>query len=165
MSLILALGSNRGDRVHYLERGRAELSLRWSQIAASRIYESLAVDYCGQPPFLNQLIEYALPPLTPWEVLAAIGGVEKKLGRIRTLDKGPRTLDIDIIFWGTLVLDSERLHIPHPRWAERAFVYWPLHELPGFGELKRRFFHRQGEVPNDLVWYSQGRGVQAEAGC
>ena len=69
----------------------------------------------GSLLFLNQLMEYALPPLTPWEALAVIGGVEKKLGRIRTVDKGPRTLDIDIIFWGTLALASEETaHSPSP---------------------------------------------------
>ena len=63
------------------------------------------------------------------ELLTRIGRVERELGRVRTLRNGPRTIDIDILFYGAAVVETTRLQIPHPRIAERRFVLEPLGEL------------------------------------
>ena len=139
MSLILALGSNIEDRFHHLARARKELARLFRQEGVSHIYESAAVDYCQQAPFLNQVIQYKKPRQRPQQVLDTILTIEHILGRVRTFDKGPRTIDIDIIFRGYTKTSSQRLQIPHPRWAQRAFVYWPLQELP-MGPTLTRFF-------------------------
>lgn len=151
MSLILSLGSNLGNRPHYLTEAQNELKKTFREKKASSIYESKAVDYIHQPPFLNQVIEYEIPQMNPYEVLKIILTIEKKYLRVRTIARGPRTLDIDLIFFGNLEVSSDNLQIPHPRWAQRAFIYWPLHELPGFKNLKPLFFHHRQEVANDLT--------------
>ena len=156
MELILSLGSNGGDRLYYLGQGREELRKAFQERQASYIYESAAVDYLQQPSFLNQVIQYDAPQIPPHEILSIILGIEKRMGRTRTIPKGPRTLDIDIIFWGEHKISSHQLQVPHPRWAERSFIYWPLHELPAFNNtLKNIFFchNRQKEVINDLTLY------------
>jgi 2-amino-4-hydroxy-6-hydroxymethyldihydropteridine diphosphokinase len=65
--------------------------------------------------------------------------IEKEMGRERDIPKGPRIIDIDILFWGTEQIDVPGLTIPHPRWAERSFVVYPLQELPYFETLKNHY--------------------------
>ena len=158
MSLILSLGSNLGDRANYLMQTRKELGGIFQEKKASRIYQSKAVDYLQQPPFLNQVIEYQGPSMRPDEILKTILAMEKKFGRVRNIDKGPRTLDIDIIFFGQHKISSKQLQIPHPRWADRPFIYWPLHELPSFQTFKDLFFHRNIEVARDITPYMEQCG-------
>lgn len=130
MSLIIATGSNIGDRIKNLANAKATLSQTFDIVAESRIYSSPAVDYTGQPDFLNQVLEFKIPELPPEEVMLNLLKYEKELGRVRDIDKGPRIIDLDIIFWGELKLQKENLKLPHPRWRERAFVVRPLKELP-----------------------------------
>lgn len=139
MSLILATGSNLGDSLAYLEEAKLRLSHRYHLIAASRIYRSAAVDYEAQPDFLNQVLEFKLPALTPEECLNDILELERAMGRKREILRGPRTIDIDILFWGKLNINSEQLVIPHPRWMERSFVVRPLQELPFFQTIEKWF--------------------------
>ena len=152
---IFSLGSNLGNRLRFLESARRELSKVFEERKASNIYESVAVDYTQQPPFLNQLIEYEKSKRTPDKILDIILRIEEKFGRMRSIDKGPRTLDIDLIFLGDIEMSSPTLQIPHPRWAERSFVYWPLHELPSAPILKALFFRRKSEVANDITPYKR----------
>lgn len=130
MSLILALGSNLGDRLDNLLKAHTQLQKYFKEISASHIYESPAVDYLNQPPFLNQVVEYELPALTPKQILLTTQSIEVYLGRIKNIPKGPRTIDIDIIFVGKVKLHTEDLIIPHPSWSKRSFVLIPLLELP-----------------------------------
>jgi 7,8-dihydro-6-hydroxymethylpterin-pyrophosphokinase len=74
------------------------------------------------------------------QLLTRIGRVERELGRTRTVRKGPRTIDIDILFYGAAVVETERLEIPHPRIAERRFVLAPLAELAP--DLRHPVTHR-----------------------
>src|ERR1039458_1321200 len=94
----------------------------------SRIYETEPVDYKDQAWFLNQVVE-AETALFPMQLLTRIGRVEREMGRLRTVRKGPRTIDIDILFYAAAVVETARLEIPHPRIAERRFVLAPLAEL------------------------------------
>ena len=140
MSLILSTGSNLGDRELHLNKAKELLSKNFSFIAASNIYQSPAVDYLNQPDFLNQVLEFELPTnYTEHEVLNLILEIEKELGRVRDIPKGPRTLDIDILFWGLINIDSENLIVPHPRLFDRSFIVYPLMELPFASTLKSNF--------------------------
>lgn len=139
MSLIIATGSNIGDSVATLRKAQEELSRRFELKASSRIYRSPAVDYENQPDFYNQVLEFVLPNASPESVMKELLDIEKASGRVRDVPKGPRTLDLDIIFWGTSSYQSDQLVIPHPRWALRSFVVKPLQELPFFQEIQKCF--------------------------
>lgn len=140
MSLIIALGSNMGDRLNNLKIAKWILSSRFEIEAASQVYTSTPVDYLDQPDFLNQVLQFKRPPhFSPIQILDLIQEIETILGRTRTIDKGPRIIDIDLIFVGTEKLNTPRLTIPHPRWAERSFVVRPLSELPFYQELIQKF--------------------------
>ncbi|MFM7169575.1 MAG: 2-amino-4-hydroxy-6-hydroxymethyldihydropteridine diphosphokinase, partial [Cyanobium sp.] len=125
----IALGSNLGDSQAILEA--ALLSLDGVPgvrlLARSRWYRSAAVGPV-QPDYLNgcALLEVGLAPDALLEELHA---TEQRFGRVRRERWGPRTLDLDLILYGTLQLESGRLQVPHPRFRERAFVLLPLAEI------------------------------------
>lgn len=145
MSLIISLGSNLGDRVQHLNSALEVLKSKLDFVSKSSIYESEAVDYLNQPSFLNQVIEFKAPVMTPQELIRWTLKVEKDLGRVRKIDKGPRTVDIDILFWGKIISEDPDIIIPHPRWLDREFIKKPLSELPYYSELKKEF----GDFAND----------------
>jgi 2-amino-4-hydroxy-6-hydroxymethyldihydropteridine diphosphokinase len=138
VSLILATGANIGNPVEQLHQARLMLASRFQFIAQSRIYRSKAQDYLDQPDFFNQVLEFQTPSITPLEALNQILHVEKLLGRRRDIPKGPRVIDIDILFFDELKFESEELQIPHPRLWHRSFVVKPLRELPYFDILKHQ---------------------------
>lgn len=138
--IYLSLGSNIGDRERNLRMALELLSARELRVLhASRIYETEPVDYQAQAWFLNQVVE-AETTWFPVQLLTRIGRVERELGRKRTVLKGPRTIDIDILFYAAAVVDTPRLEIPHPRIAERRFVLVPLAELAP--DLRHPVTHR-----------------------
>ncbi len=139
MSLIIASGSNIGSSITTLIEARSELSRSFTFIAESRIYLSKAVEYENQPDFYNQVLEFQLPDQTPDQVMQKLLEIEKQFGRHRDIPKGPRTLDLDILFWGTISCNTSAVTIPHPRWAERSFVVRPLQELPFFQTIQKCF--------------------------
>ena len=145
MSLIIATGSNLGDKEQYLRIAKNEISKEFKFIAESRVFVSEAIEYLNQPDFYNQMLEFELPKLSPLETLHKLLAIEKDLGRTRDIDKGPRTVDIDIIFWGTIKVNLEELTIPHPAWNQRSFVIEPLRELPYFKTIEKHFI-----IPNTL---------------
>lgn len=126
--MVLALGSNLGDRVLHLRRGLEALARVVRIEAVSSVYESRPVGYRAQPDFLN-LVIVGETGLAPEELLARMQEVERAAGRERSFRNGPRTLDIDLIFFGGRLVEGERLRVPHPRWSERAFVLAPLQEI------------------------------------
>lgn len=79
--------------------------------------------------FLNCVLEYDFSSSSPFELLKYIHGIETRLGRERDERSGPRTIDIDILFFGDMVIDTPGIVIPHPRLAERLFVLIPLKEI------------------------------------
>jgi 2-amino-4-hydroxy-6-hydroxymethyldihydropteridine diphosphokinase len=99
-------------------------------MVVSSIYRSAPRYLADQPDFYN-LVLHGVTGLEPLELLGRTQGIEKTLGRDRTREvaKGPRTIDIDILFYGSMKLDLPRLTIPHPGLRERAFVLVPLLEL------------------------------------
>jgi 2-amino-4-hydroxy-6-hydroxymethyldihydropteridine diphosphokinase len=138
--IYLSLGSNIGDREGNLRKAVERLAAHDVHVLhGSRIYETEPVDYLEQAWFLNQVVE-AETGLFPLQLLTRIGRVERGLGRTRTLHKGPRTIDIDILFYGSAVVDTARLEVPHPRIAARRFVLAPLAELAP--DLRHPVTHR-----------------------
>lgn len=124
MNVYLSLGSNLGDREANLRAAIEHLPV----LRVSPIYETEPVDYTDQPWFLNLVAEIETD-LSPLELLATTSRIEKELGRVRDIPKGPRTIDIDILLCGDAVVDEPHLQIPHPRMAERRFVLAPLADL------------------------------------
>jgi len=124
----LCLGSNLGERKENLSRALDLLSQRLRVSEVSSTYETEAVGGANQPKFLN-MIAKAYTMLEPPGLLLLIKGIEHKLGRLPGPRNTPRTIDIDIIFYGDRVIDTPELVIPHPRLAERAFVLVPLNEI------------------------------------
>ena len=138
--IYLSLGSNIGDREANLRKAIEQLASQDMRVLhTSRIYETEPVDYVNQAWFLNQVVE-AETALFPMQLLTRVGRVERELGRKRTVRKGPRTIDIDILFYGAAVVETTRLEIPHPRMAERRFVLVPLAELAP--DLRHPVTHR-----------------------
>jgi len=132
--IVLSLGSNIGDRLQFLKEAIAALeNTRGIQIFEhSSVYETQPVDDTDQDFFLN-LVVTGRTSLPPPGLLQAVKQIEQDLGRKKRPDKGPREIDIDIIFYGNEVIDEPELQIPHPRFQRRKFVLVPLIEMiPGF---------------------------------
>ncbi|HZK48428.1 MAG TPA: 2-amino-4-hydroxy-6-hydroxymethyldihydropteridine diphosphokinase [Thermoleophilia bacterium] len=126
----LGLGSNQGDSRTLLEEAVRGLStvagVRVTGL--SRCYRTAAVGMEDQPDFLNMIVEIATT-LAPLELLEAVQSLESAAGRVRTVRWGPRTLDVDILWYDGIFMDHDRLQLPHPRMQERRFVLEPLAEL------------------------------------
>ena len=128
-TVYLSLGSNVGGREANLEAALARLPASDLRVLrASPVYETEPVGYTAQGWFLNLVVE-AETTLSPARLLSRIGKIERALGRVRTVAKGPRTIDIDILLYGNAVVRTAALEIPHPRMAERRFVLAPLADL------------------------------------
>lgn len=139
MSLIIAMGSNLGESIHLLKQAKMILEEKFGLIAESKIYRSQAIEYENQPDFFNQVLELPIPALSPSELILELLRIERDFGRRRNIPKGPRPLDLDIIFWNLEMIQEENLVIPHPRWIERSFVVKPLSELPFFQTIEKCF--------------------------
>ena len=125
----MAFGANLGEaQATVLQAIQDVGALATSQLVkASSLYASAPHEAAG-PEFVNAVAMYDtdLPPLA---LLDALQNLEKTAGRERPYLNAPRTLDLDIIFFGDIALDSPRLTLPHPRWQKRAFVLVPLAEI------------------------------------
>ncbi|HEY1497784.1 MAG TPA: 2-amino-4-hydroxy-6-hydroxymethyldihydropteridine diphosphokinase [Candidatus Solibacter sp.] len=125
----LSLGSNIGDRDAHLRAAIAALDAGGVHVLrTSPVYETEPVDYRDQAWFLNLVVE-AETTLFPVQLLSRIGRIERALGRVRKVPKGPRTIDIDILLYGSAMIKTAHLEIPHPRLGERRFVLAPLADL------------------------------------
>lgn len=127
----MALGSNLGDREAALRSAIASLdALPFTDVLrVSRFHETEPVGPPGQGWFLNAAVVLSTG-LPPRRLLEALLEIERQHGRVRTgVRNGPRTLDLDLVFYGDLVLDEDGLEVPHPRLATRRFVLAPLAEI------------------------------------
>jgi 2-amino-4-hydroxy-6-hydroxymethyldihydropteridine diphosphokinase len=138
-TVILALGSNLGDRMANLRAVPAALPPYTCVFACSPIYETEPWGYTDQPAFLNQVIagKTRLQPLT---LLRCLKKLEVQIGRTPTFRNGPRLIDIDMLFYNDLILETPRLTLPHPRLHERAFVLTPLADIAP--ELRHPVLHK-----------------------
>ena len=133
-TVYLGLGSNLGDRASYLLQAvRGLLDHRLPVRALSPLYETDPVGYLDQPSFLNMVLAIDGTGWDPWRVLTICQEIETSLGRRRSIPQGPRTIDLDLLFFGQQVVTGSRagldLIVPHPRLAGRPFVLIPLCDL------------------------------------
>ncbi len=125
---LLSLGSNEGDRMEMLSQA-VEMLADCCEIAAeSPVYETEPWGITDQPRFFNMCLTVRTE-LKADELLEKLNKIEAMLGRLRKQRWGQRTIDIDIIFYGNAVINSERLTIPHKYMQERAFVLVPLNDI------------------------------------
>ena len=124
----LALGSNLGDRLANLKQAIAALSPQMEVKAKSRVYETPPWGYSEQPVFLNQVVRVSTY-LEPISLLKHVKRLETILGREPSFPNGPRSIDIDILFYDNLTLNTSSLAIPHPQVHERGFVLMPLNDI------------------------------------
>lgn len=153
-AVALSLGSNLGDRMESLRAALRALSAHMDVEAVSSVYETSPVGCEPQGDFLNAAVvgETGMEPHT---FLVAIQAVEAEQGRERPFPGAPRTLDIDIIFFGSRIIRDDTLVVPHPSWKERAFVLVPLAEIGP--DLRDPESHRSvGEIWQE---YEGGAGV------
>ena len=127
VTVYLGIGSNLGNREANLDRALDLLSQRMKVGKVSSIYDTEPLDNPNQPRFLNMVCEVSTR-LTPEGLLVLAKGIESKMGRISKSGQ-PRTIDIDILLYGDVVMDTPDLVIPHPRMTRRAFVLVPLAEI------------------------------------
>src|SRR5688500_14891331 len=122
MLVYLALGSNLGDRASFLKAALEDLPRQGIEVVrCASLYSTEPREVVDQPWFLNTAV-LGSTALEPRRLLEACLAVEAANGRRRDRDKGPRTLDIDIIFYGSRIIDEPGLAVPHPRLAARRFV-------------------------------------------
>lgn len=126
----LSLGSNLGDRGEQLRLAISRLASHGRVLSVSSFYETEPVEVSDQPWFLNCAValETSEPPS---QLMSSLLAIERGMGRERIREKGPRTVDIDILLYGDRVVNTEELTVPHPAMARRRFVLEPLAEIAG----------------------------------
>jgi 2-amino-4-hydroxy-6-hydroxymethyldihydropteridine diphosphokinase len=128
-SVVIALGSNLGDRLYNLRRAIDELQRVISVVRLSSVSATAPVDAPpGSPDFLNMVVA-GYTRLSPEALLLSLQNIEHRLGRVRGVRNAPRTIDLDLILHGANLRRSRALILPHPRYRERDFVMRPLREL------------------------------------
>ncbi|MGZ8156041.1 MAG: 2-amino-4-hydroxy-6-hydroxymethyldihydropteridine diphosphokinase [Burkholderiales bacterium] len=138
----IALGSNLKNPADQVRAGFEELAMLPDTLLAaiSSLYSNPAVGYVDQPDFVNAVAKIQTG-LAPRALLAELLAIERRFGRVREFENAPRTLDLDIVLYGSETIDEPGLTVPHPRMHERAFVIVPLAEIapdlvvPGRGPI------------------------------
>jgi len=124
----LSLGSNLGDREANLRNAIERLRGVGNPVAISSFYETEPIDVVSQPWFLNCAVKLDTEKM-PRQLITAILSLEQEMGRQRKQQKAPRTIDIDILLFGSSIIEIPSLTIPHARMHERRFVLEPLAEI------------------------------------
>ena len=128
VKVYVGIGSNLGDKENNIKKAIALLKEKCKALKISSLYETEPVGYKAQDWFLNCAVSLETD-LKPEELLNFFQSIEKILGRIRTIKNGPRTIDLDILFYGTKIIKTKSLKVPHPRLHKMRFVLEPLNEL------------------------------------
>lgn len=125
----LLIGGNLGDRLSNLQNAIQQIEMHVGKIiSSSAIYETAAWGMTEQPPFFNQAL-HIQTSLTATVLMQQLLAIELSLGRERLIPLGPRTIDLDIIYFNNEIIQNEMLSVPHPRMAQRNFVLIPLNEI------------------------------------
>ena len=125
----LSVGSNMGDRARNIVQALEALASQGSRVVKqSSLYETEPVELREQDWFLNCVVEIETN-LRPRELMQVLLRIERSMGRERTVPKGPRIIDMDILLFGSESVHESHLEIPHPRMADRRFVLVPLTEI------------------------------------
>jgi len=124
----LSMGSNLGDREEQLRRAISRLAAHGRVLSVSSFYESEPVEVSDQPWFVNCAVAFETSEPAE-QLMSAMLGIERQMGRERIQKKGPRTVDIDVLLYGDLVVNTVELRVPHPAMAQRRFVLEPLAEI------------------------------------
>jgi 2-amino-4-hydroxy-6-hydroxymethyldihydropteridine diphosphokinase len=148
----IGLGANLGDSAGMLRQAIAELDLipDCRMLLASSFYRTAPIAQTPQPDYVNAVAKLDTM-LAPAELLSQLLALEARHGRVRSVADAPRTLDLDLLLYGDLVLDQPGLKLPHPRMHQRAFVLVPLIEIapecaiPGHGLAKDCLSRLQGQ--------------------
>lgn len=127
-TVYLSLGSNLGDRAANLRAAIDRLADVGKVAVISSFYETEPVEFTQQPWFVNCVVKLETEKM-PRQLLAALLAIERQMGRRRDRKKGPRTIDLDILLFGSSVIHTQGLTIPHPAMHERRFVLEPLAEI------------------------------------
>ena len=153
--VFISIGSNLGDKEAYCRKAVEEIAAFSDIVKLSSLYETEPVDNQDQPNFINAAAEISTD-YSPHDLLCKLNIIEKKLGRVRSEKYGPRTIDLDIIFYGDLIIEDDILVIPHPRAHLRKFVLAPICEIapllifPGFGASISVVLHQIKDKGNVL---------------
>jgi 2-amino-4-hydroxy-6-hydroxymethyldihydropteridine diphosphokinase len=125
----LLTGGNLGNRAQNLARAKQYIAEECGTIVrSSALYETAAWGKTDQPAFLNQVL-FLQTPMTPAHLIHKLLNIEQRMGRLREEKNGPRTIDIDILFFNDAIIHEPHLVIPHPRMQDRRFVLVPLNEI------------------------------------
>ena len=152
--IFLSLGSNLNDPVSQIQRAVKTLASSVSTIECAPLYQSKPLGPQDQPDFVNTVIS-GYTDLSPEELLITIKGIERQQYRVKTKHWGPRTIDIDILFYGNIQIKTPDLTIPHKELFNRPFVTIPLLDLipngitPTGDQLKRNRYDSSGLVRID----------------
>ncbi len=131
-TVYLALGSNIGDKKKHIKNAIALLQKHMKSVRVAEFYENKPMYYEKQDDFINTVL-MGQTELSPEELFTIVKQTEKEIGRVKRFRNGPREIDIDILFYDNLVLNSKTLQVPHPRIQERDFVLNPFMKLsPNF---------------------------------
>ncbi len=128
MSIFLSIGTNEGNRKENIRKALCELTKFCKILKISKFYKTIPYGYKDQKNFINFALEIETK-FSPFEFLKVCQNIELKLGRKREIKWGPRTIDIDILFWNDSIIDTEELKIPHYDLPNREFVLKPLLDL------------------------------------
>lgn len=125
----LLIGSNLGNRVQYLENACVQVQQACGKIVKQSVYyETAPWGMTNQPAFLNQALAIETQ-LAPAELMQTLLTIETRMGRIRTVKLGPRTIDLDILQIDQLVMNTPLLQLPHPAMHQRRFALIPMVEI------------------------------------
>lgn len=127
-NVFIGIGSNLGDKEGNIRKAVDFLKEKCNVIKVSSLYKAEPIDYKDQDMFLNCVI-HIKTDFSAKDLLVFLHSIENRLGRERNIVNGPRTIDLDILFYDALVLNDTNLIIPHPRLHERKFVLVPLVEI------------------------------------
>jgi 2-amino-4-hydroxy-6-hydroxymethyldihydropteridine diphosphokinase len=135
----VGLGGNVGEPSRQLEQAFDALDRlpRTKLVRRSSLFRSAPLGYADQPEFVNAVAELETE-LAAHQLLAELQAIEKRHGRERSFANAPRTLDLDLLLFGSTVIDAAGLTVPHPRMHERAFVLVPLVEISPFATIPGR---------------------------